>query len=75
MADMLHGLFVVLKFLFGLGALITLLGIGLVMVWFILYHVVHLMLRHQPTSRYRGLRLLFLESPPKRRIPHRDPSV
>lgn len=72
MAETLHSIFVGLKFLFGLGALVTLLGIGLVLVWFILHHIVRLMLQNQPASRYPGLRQLFLESPPKRRVSQRE---
>jgi hypothetical protein len=73
MADVLHGLFVVLKFLFGLGALVTLLGIGIALVWYVLYHIVRLLLKNQPASRYPGLRRLFLETPSTRYEARREP--
>ena len=63
MADFLHGIFAVLKFFFGLGALVTLLAIGIALLWYALYHIVRLMLHNQPTNRYQGLRRLFLEMP------------
>ena len=59
--EALHDAFVVLKWLFGLGALMTLLGIGLVLLWFIARAVVVRALRHQATDRFPVLRKLFLE--------------
>jgi hypothetical protein len=58
----LHDVFSVFKFLFGLGALFALLGIGLVLLWFSLRLVVLRLLLGQPAERYPGLRKLFLES-------------
>jgi len=59
--EALHDAFVVLKWLFGLGALMTLLGIGLVLLWFIARAVVVRALRHQAADRFSVLRKLFLE--------------
>ena len=59
--EALHDVFVVLKWLFGLGALMTLLGIGLVLLWFAARAVVVRALRHQPADRFPVLRRLFLE--------------
>lgn len=59
--EALHDAFVVLKWLFGLGALMTLLGIGLVILWFIARAVVVRALRHQAADRFPVLRKLFLE--------------
>ena len=56
-----HDAFVVLKWLFGLGALMTLLGISLVLLWFIARAVVVRVLRHQAADRFAVLRKLFLE--------------
>ena len=58
----LHVVFSVFKFLFGLGALFALLGIGTALGWFALRLVVHGLLQGQPAERYPGLRKLFLES-------------
>ena len=57
----LHDMFAVIKFFFGLGALFTLMGIGLLLLWFFLRIIVGYVLRHQPTDRYRPLRKLFLD--------------
>jgi len=46
----------------GLGALATLLGIGVGLLWFVLHVLARLGLRHQPPDRYPLLRQLFLES-------------
>ena len=59
--EALHDVFVVLKWLFGLGALMTLLGIGLVFLWFIARAVVMRALRNQAADRFSVLRKLFLE--------------
>ncbi len=59
---MLHTIFVVFKFFFGLGALATLLGVGAGLVWFSLHFLVRVGLRHQPSDRFPLLRQLFLES-------------
>ena len=59
--EALHDAFVVLKWLFGLGALMTLLGIGLVFLWFIARAVVMRALRNQAADRFSVLRKLFLE--------------
>ena len=57
----LHDVFVVLKWLFGFGALLMLLGIGLVLLWFTAHAVVVRILRNQPADRFAVLRKLFLE--------------
>ena len=57
----LHDVFVVLKWLFGFGALMALLGIGLVLLWFIARAVVVRVLRSQSADRFPVLRKLFLE--------------
>lgn len=57
----LHDVFVVLKWLFGFGALMTLLGIGLVLLWFVARAVVMRVLRNQSADRFPVLRKLFLE--------------
>jgi hypothetical protein len=62
--EFLHDVFTVIKFIFGLGALVTLMGIGLVFLWFALRLIVHAALRHQPPDRCPRLRQLFLESAP-----------
>lgn len=69
MMSVLYGIFVVFKFIFGLGALLALLGIGAGLAWFALHFIVRFALRHQPADRCRGLRQLFLESTPARRLP------
>jgi hypothetical protein len=57
LADIFH----IMKFLFGLGALFGLLGIGLVLLWFALRTLVGYALRAQPVDRYVALRKLFLD--------------
>lgn len=59
----LHGIFVFFKFIFGLGALLALIGIGVMLLWFALHLIVRFSLRHQPADRYPLLRQLFLETP------------
>ena len=59
--EALHDVFVVLKWLFGFGALVMLLGIGLVLLWFVARAVVVRILRHQATDRFAVLRKLFLD--------------
>lgn len=59
---MLHTLFVIFKFIFGLGALATLIGIGLGLVWFGLHILLRFTLRDQPAERFPLFRQLFLES-------------
>ena len=59
--EFLHGVFTVLKFLFGLGALGALLGIGLVLLWYVLRFIVRMTLQDQPADRCLLLRKLFLE--------------
>ena len=51
----------VMKFFFGLGALVGLIGIGLVLLWFALRVVVGYALCGQPVDRYVPLRKLFLD--------------
>lgn len=60
----LHSVFTVIKFLFGLGALGMLLGIGLVLLWFVLRLIVRAALTHQPTEHYPRLHKIFLASGP-----------
>ena len=60
--DILHGIFEICKFFFGLGALVGLLGIGGALLWFLGHVVVRLALRNQPSESCSGLRKLFLES-------------
>ena len=62
MSDVLHTIFVIFKFIFGLGALAALVGIGLGLVWFGLHILVRFALRGQPADRFPLLRQLFLES-------------
>jgi len=57
----LHDVFRIMKFLFGLGALFGLIGIGLVLLWFALRALIGYALRAQPTDRYLALRKLFLD--------------
>lgn len=59
--EALHDVFVVLKWLFGFGALLALLGIGLVLLWFAARAVVARALRHQAADRFAVLRRLFLD--------------
>ena len=58
----LHDVFTVIKFFFGLGALFTLIGMGLVFLWFFLRAIVGYALRDQPADRYLPLRKLFLDT-------------
>jgi len=60
--DVLHVIFGVFKFILGLGALATLFGIGVGLLWFALHILARLGLRNQPPDRYPLLRQLFLES-------------
>jgi len=60
--DVLHAIFGIFKFIFGLGALFGLLGVGLVLLWFIGHITLRLALRNQPSACCAGLRKLFLES-------------
>lgn len=57
----LYDVFRVIKFFFGLGALVGLIGIGLVLLWFVWRVVVRGALRGQPVDRYVPLRKLFLD--------------
>jgi hypothetical protein len=57
----LHDVFAIVKFLFGLGALFALLGIGLLFLWFLMRAIVGYALRGQPAHRYPYLRKFFLE--------------
>ena len=59
--EALHDVFVVLKWLFGFGALMTLLGIALVLLWFAARAVVLRALRNRSAARFTVLRKLFLE--------------
>ena len=59
--EALHDVFAILKVLFGLGALLSLLAIGLVLVWFVGRAITVRALRSQPADRHKVLRKLFLE--------------
>jgi hypothetical protein len=59
--EFLSGVFKVIKFFFGLGALVGLIGIGLVLLWLALRVVVRYALRRQPVDRSVPLRKLFLD--------------
>jgi hypothetical protein len=56
-----HNVFTVFKFMFGLGALCTLIGLGLVLGWFFIRFLVKRMLSSQSADHYPRLRKLFLE--------------
>jgi len=58
LADIFH----IIKFLFGLGALFALLGIGLALVWFAGHVVARSVCHNQPPERCVWLRKLFLDS-------------
>ncbi len=62
MMSVLYGLFVVFKYIFGLGALLGLVGIGAMLLWFALHVIVRFGLRNQPADRCLWLRQLFLET-------------
>lgn len=68
MMSVLYGIFVVFKYIFGLGALLALLGIGAMLVWFALHLIVRFSLRNQLAECCLWLRQLFLETT------HRAPS-
>ena len=57
----LYDVFTVVKFFLGLGALFSLIGIGLLFLWFFLRAIVVYALRGQPADRYVPLRKLFLD--------------
>jgi len=57
----LYEVFTVVKFFFGLGALVGLIGLGLVFLWFALRVVVRYALCGQPVDRYVLLQKLFLD--------------
>ena len=59
--EFLSKVFKVIQFFFGLGALASLIGIGLVFLWFALRVVVRYALRGQPVDRCVPLRKLFLD--------------
>jgi hypothetical protein len=59
--EFLDDVFRIMKFLFGLGALFGLIGIGLVLLWFALRALFGYALRVQPADRYLALRKLFLD--------------
>ena len=61
MLAFLHDVFTVIKFFFGLGALFTLIGMGLLFLWFFLRAIVGYVLRDQPADRCLLLRKLFLD--------------
>ena len=57
----LYDVFTVIKFFFGLGALVGLIGIGLLFLWFFLRAIIVYALRRQPADRYVPLRKLFCD--------------
>jgi uncharacterized membrane protein len=59
--EFLSDVFRIMKFFFGLGALLALLSIGLVLLWFALRVVIGYALRGQPVDHYVSLRKLFLD--------------
>ena len=59
--EALHDAFVVLKVLFGLGALLTLLAIAGVLAWFVARAIAVRALRGRPADRHAVLRKLFLD--------------
>lgn len=59
--EFFYDAFKVIKFFFGLGALVGLFSIGLVLLWFALRVVVRYGLRGQPVDRFVPLRKLFLD--------------
>jgi len=59
--ELLSDIFRIMKFLFGLGALLGLISIGLGLLWFALRALVGYGLRVQPADRYLALRKLFLD--------------
>ncbi len=59
--DFLHDVFTIIKFLFGLGAFFALVGIGFMLLWFLMHLIVRSILYGQPADRCSGLRKLFLE--------------
>lgn len=61
LVDAFLDVFVVVKFLFGLGALFGLLGIGAVCVWYIVRVCLGCLLQYAPPQRCRPLRKLFLD--------------
>ncbi|ETX05391.1 hypothetical protein [Candidatus Entotheonella palauensis] len=63
MMSVWYGIFVVFKYIFGLGALLALLGIGAMLLWFALHLIVRFSLRNQPADCCLWLRQLFLETP------------
>lgn len=69
MVSVLYGIFSVFKYIFGLGALLALVSIGILLLWYILHLVVRFSLRHQPVDRCLWLRQLFLEPALTRRAP------
>ena len=62
MSDVFYTIFVIFKYLFGLGALAALIAIALGLVWFVLHIAVRFALQGQPPDRFPLLRQLFLES-------------
>ena len=59
--EFLYDVFKVIKFFFGLGALVNLISIGLLLLWFFLRAIVVQVLRRQPADQYVSLRKLFLD--------------
>ena len=57
----LHDVFTIIKFIFGLGAFFALVGIGFMLLWFLMHLIVRSILHGQPADRCSGLRKLFLE--------------
>jgi hypothetical protein len=56
-----QSMFAFFKFLFGLGALLTLLGIGALLLWFCLRSLAQRLLAGQPAHHYPLVRKFFLE--------------
>ena len=60
-AAVFYDVFTLMKFCFGFGALLSLMGIGLLLLWFFLRVIVGYTLRGQPAGRYLPLRKLILD--------------
>lgn len=59
---LLQEIFSVIKFIFGLGALLGLCGIGLIVLWYVLRALTQALLRGQPADHSASLlRRLFLD--------------
>ncbi len=67
--ELLHGIFTVVKFVFGLGALVALLGIGCALLWYLVRAILKLSMPDLSARRDSLLSRLFLESDGETRSP------